>query len=78
MPWIYKSFNLRILKFWSTFYFFMKFILMLFSLDDFKSLKSWEQIKGAKKPVRKTSAKMFWILGTNSKKVPSEKFLKKI
>ena len=56
----------------------MKFILMLFSLDDFKSLKSWEQIKGAKKPVRKTSAKMFWILGTNSKKVPSEKFLKKI
>ena len=51
---------------------------MLFSLDNFKSLKSWEQIKGAKKPVRKTSAKMFWILGTNNKKVPSEKFLKKI
>ena len=35
-------------------------------------------MKGAKKPVRKTSAKMFWILGTNSKKVPSEKFFKKI
>ncbi len=56
----------------------MKFNLMLFSLDDFKSLKSWEQIKGAKKPVRKTSARMFWKLGIKSKKVPPEKFLNKI
>ena len=51
---------------------------MLFSLDDFKILKSWEQIKGAKRPVRKTSARMFWELGIKTKKVPSEKFLNKI
>ena len=35
-------------------------------------------MKGAKKPVRKTSARMFWTLGKNSKKLPSEKFLNKI
>ena len=28
--------------------------------------------------MRKTSAKIFWILGINNKKVPSEKYLNKI
>ena len=46
--------------------------------ENIKSLKSWEQIKGAKKPVRNTSAKIFWRLGIKSKKVLSEKFLTKI
>ena len=57
---------------------FKKFIIIFFSLEDLKNLKRWEQIKGAKKPVRKTSAKIFWTLGIKSKKVPSEKFLNKI
>ena len=35
-------------------------------------------MKGAKKPVRKTSATIFWRLGINNKKVLSEKFLNKI
>ena len=51
---------------------------MLFSLENLKSLKSCEQIKGAKKPVRKTSAKIFWTLVIKSKKLLSEKFLTKI
>ena len=46
--------------------------------EDIKSLKSLEQIKGAKKPVKKTSAKIFWRLGIKSKKVLSEKLLAKI
>ena len=46
--------------------------------EDIKSLKIWEQIKGAKKPVRNTSAKMFWRVGIKSNKVLSEKFLTKI
>ena len=51
---------------------------MLFSLENLKSLNNWEQNKGAKKPVRNTSAKMFWKLEIKSKKVLSEKFLNKI
>ena len=39
---------------------------------------SWEQKKGAKKPVRKTSVSIFWRLGISNKKVLSEKFLNKI
>ena len=46
--------------------------------EDIKSLKSLEQIKGAKKPVKKTSAKIFFKAGINNKKDPSEKFLNKI
>ena len=60
------------------FYFFAKFIIVLFSLEDLKSLKSWEQIRGAKKPVRKTSATIFFKLGINNKKELYEKFLNKI
>ena len=62
----------------SIFYFFEKFIIVLFSNEDLKILNIWEQIKGAKNPVRKTSAKIFWILSKYSKKVLSEKFLNKI
>ena len=52
---------------------------MLLSLENLKILKSWEQIKGAKKPVRKTSAKIFFRkLGIKTKKELSEKFLPKI
>ena len=46
---------------------------MFFSLENLKILRSCEQIKGEKKPVRKTSARMFKKLGINSKKLPSEK-----
>ena len=49
-----------------------------FSLENLKSLNIWEQIKGAKNPVRKTSAIIFWKLGITIKKVLSEKFLNKI
>ena len=49
-----------------------------FSLENLKSLNIWEQIKGAKNPVRKTSASIFWKLGITIKKVLSEKFLNKI
>ena len=42
----------------NTFYLFTKFIILFLSLETLKSLKSWEQIKGAKRPVRKTSAKI--------------------
>ena len=51
---------------------------MFFSLENLKILRSCEQIKGAKKPVRKTSARMLETLGINNKKLPSEKFLNKI
>ena len=50
----------------------------VFLLWSLKRLKSWEQIKGAKSPVRKTSAKIFWRLGISIKKVLSEKLLNKI
>ena len=46
--------------------------------ENLNILKSWEQIKGAKKPVRKTSAKIFLKPGINIKKLLSEKFLNKI
>jgi len=49
-----------------------------FFFENLNILTSWEQIKGAKKPVRKTSDKIFWILGMNNKKVISEEFLNKI
>ena len=60
------------------FFLFTKFINELYLLENLNNLKSFEQIKGAKKPVRKTSAKIFWALGKKSVKVPSEKFLNKI
>ena len=65
------SILLKILNFFEIYY-------CNFLAEDIKSLKSWEQIKGAKKPVRNTSAKMFWRLGIKSKIVLSEKFLTKI
>ena len=49
-----------------------------FLLENLNIFKSWEQMKGANKPVRKTSAKIFFKLGMNNKKVLSEKFLTKI
>ena len=49
-----------------------------FLLENLNIIKSWEQIKGAKSPVRKTSAKIFVTLGINIKELPSEKFLNKI
>ena len=61
-----------------TIYFLAKFIIMFFSLKDLNILKSCEQMKGAKKPVRKTSAKIFWALGMKSNKELFEIFLNKI
>ena len=49
-----------------------------FVLENLNILKSWEQKKGAKKPVKKTSAKIFLILGINIRELLSEKFLNKI
>ena len=59
-------------------YFFSESITLLFYFSNLKILKSWEQIKGAKNPVRKTSAKIFWTLGINIRKALSEKFSNKI
>ena len=64
--------------FFSNIYFLEKFIVVLFSLRNLKRVKSWEQIKGAKKPVRKTSARILWKLGKYIKKLLSDKFLNKI
>jgi len=50
----------------------------IFLCENLNILKSWEQIKGAKNPVKKTSAKIFLRLGINIKKLVSEKFLNKI
>ena len=47
------------MDFQDDYYFSDCLFLMFFSLEYLKSLKSWEQIKGAKKPVRKTSASIF-------------------
>ena len=55
-----------------------KIYYCIFLLENLNILKRWEQIKGAKKPVRKTSAKIFLTLGINNKKLLSEKFLTKI
>jgi len=60
------------------FYFFEKFIIVFFSLEDLKILKSFEQMNGAKKPVRNTSARIFWALEIKNNKELSEKFLNKI
>ena len=49
-----------------------------FFFENLNILISWEQIKGAKNPVKKISAKIFWKLGMNNKKVLSEWFLNKI
>ena len=49
-----------------------------FLLENLNNLKSWEQKKGAKKPVKKTSAKIFLIMGINIKELISEEFLNKI
>ena len=49
-----------------------------FLFENLNIINSWEQIKGANKPVRKTSAKVFFKPGINNKKDPSEKFLIKI
>ena len=66
------------MNFSNTSYFFEKFIIVLFSLEDLKILNSWEQIKGAKTPVRKTWAKIFWRLGINSEKLLLKKLLNEI
>ena len=60
------------------FYFLAKFIIVFFSLEDLKILKSFEQMKGAKKPVRKTSARIFWALGMKSNRELFKIFLNKI
>ena len=44
----------------------------IFLLENLKILKSWEHIKGAKKPVKKTSAKIFLTLGIKIKELISE------
>ena len=49
-----------------------------FILENLNILKSWEQIKGANKPVKKTSAKIFLMPEINIKELLSEKFLNKI
>ena len=49
-----------------------------FLSENLNIFKSWEQIKGAKNPVRKTSANIFCTLGKKSRKLLSEKFLNKI
>ena len=43
----------------NTIYLFEKFFIKDFSLENLKSLNICEQIKGAKNPVRKTSASIF-------------------
>ncbi len=64
---------------------FLKYFLLLckiyhgsFLPENLNILTILEQIKGAKKAVRNTSAKIFPTLGKNSKKVPSERFFNKI
>ena len=49
-----------------------------FLLENLKILKSCEQIKGANKPVKKTSAKIFLTPEIKNKELLSEKFLNKI
>ena len=66
------------MNFTNNFYFLKKLNITPFSLEDLKILNNWEQKKGAKNPVRKTSAKIFLKLGINIKKLLSEKFLNKI
>ena len=49
-----------------------------FLLENLNNLKSCEQIKGANRPVKKTSAKIFFTPEINIKELLSEKFLNKI
>ena len=65
-------------KIFQTFLFLGKIYYYNFLLENLNILKSWEQIKGAKKPVKKTSAKIFLTPGINIKELLSEKFLGKI
>ena len=66
------------MHFSSTSDFFSKSNTLLFYFSDLKILKSWEQNKGAKKPVRKTSAKIFLKPEIKIIELLSEKFLNKI
>jgi len=50
-----------------------KIYYCIFLLENLNILKSWEQIKGAKNPVKKTSAKIFLTLVINNKELISEK-----
>ena len=52
--------------------------MVLLSLEKLKILNNWEQNNGAKKPVRNTSAKIFWALDIKRNKELYEKFLIKI
>ena len=65
-------------KFFQAFFPLGKIYYHTFLLENLNILISWEQIKGANKPVKKTSAKIFLILGINIKELLSEKFLNKI
>ena len=58
-----------------TLYFLSKFFYWTFLPEDLKIVNNLEQIKGAKKPVRKTSVKIFLALEIKNKKLLSEKFL---
>ena len=66
------------IKFFKALFIFEKIYSCKFILENLNILKSWEQIKGANKPVKKTSAKIFLTPGIKIKKLPSEKFLNKI
>ena len=69
---------MKIYKFFQAFFPLGKIYNHNFLLENLNILKSWEQIKGANKPVKKTSAKIFFTPGINIKKLPSEEFLNKI
>ena len=49
-----------------------KIYYYIFLFENLNILKSWEQIKGAKKPVKKTSDKIFLTLGIKIKELISE------
>ena len=55
-----------------------KIYYYIFLLENINNLKSWEQIKGAKKPVKKTCAKILLMLEIKIETLPSEKLLNKI
>ena len=57
---------------------FEKIYSLNFIFENLNILKSWEQIKGANKPVKKTSDKIFLMPEINIKELVSEKFLNKI
>ena len=68
----------KYINFFQAFFPLGKIYYHTFLLENLNTLISWEQIKGANKPVKKTSAKIFLKPGINNKKDPSEKFLNKI